>query len=232
MLSLSYVINNPNNFVIKNDYVVIPFGHRCSSALACKYANIRNFSLPFDWSIELFPNKIQKVLENNFDNFIPDVYNGIFINKYGINLGHFNPDINIGVEEYKRRIDRFIDIINQPKKIYFVYVNEDYLFDDCYRQNEFNDNIFNEMLELEKFMKEKYTNIDYNILFFDFKHHNIPTNSNIINIVLHSSKLFDTSEDTNDGSPSEEFRYYCGRILAELFNTHLNLGYDHNIFNN
>jgi hypothetical protein len=215
----SCVINNPNNFVIKNDYFIIPFGHRCSSAIACKYANIRNFSLPFDWTIPLFPNKVKKVLENNFDDFIPDVYNGIFFNKYNIGLAHFNPNINNGVEEYKRRIDRFNNIINQPKKIYFVYINEDYLYDNSFREDEFNNNIFNEMLELEIFMKDKYINIDYNILYFNFKHHNIPTTSNIINIVLHTTNLYDTSDD----SPYMELRNYCGKILAELFNTTLNL---------
>jgi hypothetical protein len=224
----SNVINNPNNFVIKNEYVVIPFGHRCSSALACKYANIRNFSLPFDWCIPVFPNKIIKVLENNFENFVPDVYNGIFNNKYGINFPHFNPNINNGVEEYKRRIDRFIDIINQPKKIYFVYINEDYLYNDYYRQDVFNDYIFNQMLELEKFIKSKYINIDYNILYFNFKHENIPTNSNIINIVLHSTNLY----DTHNSAPFNDFRNYCGKILAELFNTNLTLGVDHDIYNN
>ena len=29
----THVINNPNKFVIKDDYFVIPFGHRCTSAL-------------------------------------------------------------------------------------------------------------------------------------------------------------------------------------------------------
>lgn len=224
----SYVINNPNNFVIKNDYVIIPFGHRCSSALACKYANIRNFSLPFDWTYPLFPNKIVKVLENNFIDFIPDVHNGIFHNKYDFLLAHFNPNINDGVEEYKKRIDRFIDIINQPKKIYFVYINEDYLYNNSYRENEFNDKIFNEMLELEKFITNKYINIDYNILYFNFKHHNIPTNSNIINIVLHTTNLY----DTEDSAPYEYLRNYCGKILSELFNTNLILGYDVSVFNN
>jgi len=224
----SYVINNPNNFVIENDYFMIPFGHRCTSALACKYANIRNFSLPFDWNIPAFPNKIQKVLENNFEDFIPDVHNGIFYNKYGFSLEHFNPDVNIGVEEYKRRITRFNYIINQPKKIYFVYINEDYLFDNSYRENEFNDKIFNEMLELEKFIKDKYINIDYNILYFNFKHHNIPTNSNIINIVVHSAILYDTLA----GSSNEEFRNFCGEILVKLFNTKLDVGYDDNTFYN
>lgn len=222
----SHVINNPNNFVIENDYFVIPLGHRCSSALACKFANIRNFSLPFDWTIPSFPRKIQKILENNFDDFVPDVYNGIFHNKYGVELAHFNPNIDNGVKAYKRRIDRFIDIINKSKKIYFVYINEDYLYDNSYRQDEFNDNIFNEMLEFEKFIKDRYINIDYNVLYFNFKHHNIPTNSNIINIVLHTNNLYDTDKN----APFEELRIYCGKILAELFNTNLNLGYDWNTF--
>jgi hypothetical protein len=222
----SYVINNPNKFIIQHDYNIIPFGHRCSSALACKFANIRKFSLPFDWTIPLFPNIIQKVLENNFDNFIPDVCNGIFLNKYDISLTHFNPNINTGIEEYKRRIDRFNDIINQPKKIYFIYINEDYLYNPKYRQDEFNDNIFNKMLELEKFLKDKYKKIDYNVLYFNFKHHTIPTDSNIINIVLHTDKLYDMSP----GSPYEALRNFCGTILSKLFNTNLILGYDYNTF--
>jgi len=225
----SYEINNPNNFAIKNDYVVIPFGHRCTSAIACKYANIRKFSLPFDWTSPLFPNKIQKVLENNFDDFIPDVHNGSFYNKYGVVLTHFNPNINDGIEEYKRRIERFIDIINQPKKIYFVYINEDYLYNNNYRQDEFNDTVFNEMLELEKFINNKYINIDYNILYFNFKHYNIPIDSNIIGIELHTTKLY----DTHDSAPVNEIRIYCGKILAQLFNTDLKLGFDYsNDFNN
>ena len=226
----SHIINNPNNFVIKNDYFIIPFGSRCTSALACKYANIRSFSLPFDWTIPLFPNKIQKVLENNFEDFIPDVYNGIFNNKYDFALAHFNTNINNGIEEYKRRIDRFINIINQPKKIYFVYINEDYLFDNNYRKDEFNNNIFNEMLKLEKFIKDKYINIDYNILYFNFKHHNIPINYNIINIVLYTTNLYDTPYGAPYGAPYEDLRNYCGKILTELFNTNLKLGYDKNTF--
>jgi hypothetical protein len=128
------------------------------------YANIRKCSYPFDWNIPLFPKKIIKVLDNNFDDFIPDVHNGIFHNKYDITLAHFNDDINNGIEEYKRRIDRFNIIINQRKKIYFVYINEDYLYDGNYREREFNNNIFNEMLELENFVKNKYINIDYFIV--------------------------------------------------------------------
>ena len=223
----THVINNPNKFVIKDDYFVIPFGHRCTSALVCKYANIRKFSLPFDWNSTSFPGKIQKVLENNFDDFIPDVHSGIFRNKYDFTLEHFNPNIDVGVEEYKRRIDRFNNIINKGKKIYFVYFNEDYLWDSNYREDEFNDRMFNEMLELEKFLKNKYMGIDYNILYFNFKHNKIPKTSNIINIILHSTIL-----DNYSLCNMSALRQYSGEILAKLFNTNVNFDFDNNIFIN
>jgi hypothetical protein len=225
----SHIINNPNNFVIKtNDYFVIPFGHRCSSALASKIANIRKFSLPFDWTFPCLPDKIQQVLENNFDDYIPDVYNGQFSNKYGISLVHFNKNIKIGIEEYKRRIDRFNDIMNQPTKKYFVYINEDYLYDKNFRTDEFNDNVFNNMLKLENFIKDKYINIDYNILFFNFKNYNIPRNSNILNIVLNTSKLYNKAHHL----AYNKLRTYCGKILAELFNTKIQLSFNSDIYFN
>jgi hypothetical protein len=230
----SFSINNPNNFIILNDntnnYNVIPFGHRCSSALASKYANIRNFSLPFDWGIPFYPNIIKNILANDFDGFTEFTYsdNNSYVSnqKYDFGSYHYNSDHNINVETFNRRIDRFNDIIIQSKKIYFIYINEDYLYDNNYR-NEFNQNIFIDMLELEKFIKEKYINIDYNILYFDFKHHNIPKNSNIINIVINSTNLYEIHDD----SPYEEFRNYCGKILSELFNTDLSINCDCETFN-
>jgi hypothetical protein len=231
----SYTINNPNNLEIKNtDYYAIPFGHRCTSALACKYASIRHFSLPFDWTIPTYPKKIKNVLENNFEDFIPDVYNNTFKNKYDISLVHFNSDINSGVEEYKRRIERFNNIMAEShKKKYFVYINEDYLTWSDYRDPKKNETIFNEMLELELFLKEKYPNIDYNILYFNFIKHDIPANSNIINIVLGNNSEF-YSNEIQECSPvhAEQLRNYCGYILTTMFNTELILGYTWDDFKN
>jgi hypothetical protein len=223
----SYEINNPNNIVIQKDYFIIPFGHRCTTALACKYASLRNFSLPFDWGAPFFPQTIKEILENDFDGFTYFVVtNNVTINnRYNFKSLHYDSNI---VESLKRRIERFNDIINQPKKFYFIYINEDYFYDKSYRKDEFNDKIFNEMLELEKFIKEKYVNIDYNILFFNFKHHNIPINSNIMNIVLHTTNLY----NNRFSSPYNKFRNYCGQILSELFNTQLKFGYDKNVFLN
>jgi len=71
-------------------------------------------------------------------------------------------------------------------------------------------------------MKKKYTNINYNILYFNFIEHKIPEDSNIINIVLNSTNLYD-SNDLYESSVVDNFRRYCGEILTELFVTKLDL---------
>ena len=225
-----FEINNPNNLFIdvNSEYIPVTFGSRCTSALACKSSGIRKFSLPFDWTIPLFPRKIKKVLENNFENFLPDVRNGKFRNIYDIGLAHFDSDINNGINMYKRRIDRFNSIMNNTKKKYFIYINEDYIYNKNYREDKFNDEIFRDLIELEKYIKEQYNNIDYNILFFNFKHHNIPENSNIINIVLTTSYKFVDNEYMCVDKMIPNFRIFCGEILAKLFNTKFIHNYDIN----
>lgn len=227
---LSHIIYKNKKNINTEKFYAIPIGPTCSSAIACKIANIRKFSLPFDWTIPSFPLKIKNVLENDFEDYIPDVKNNIYINKYDFELAHFNKDLEKGIEEYERRIDRFKNIIiDNEKNFYFIYINENYLYDELYRQKEFNDNILNELLELDNFIKNKYSYLNYNILYFNFIEDKIPENSNIINIVINSSIYYDDVFK----SPYEDFRIYCGKILQELFMTELDIEISyHNLFNN
>lgn len=228
-----FEINNPNNLLIdtNSEYIPVPFGSRCTSAIACNYSGIRKFSLPFDWTVPLFPIKIKIILENNFKNFLPDVHNNKFGNIYNIILAHFDINLDNGINTYKRRIERFNTIMNDTKKKYFIYINEDYIYNKSYREDKFNDDIFNQMLELEDYIKEKYKNIDYRILFFNFKYHNVPKNSNIINIVLNTSYNFVDNEKLCIDDMIPKFRIFCGEILSKFFNTEVtkNTNYDFNI---
>jgi hypothetical protein len=228
----SYTINNPNHLDImefRDTYTVIPFGHRCTSALACKYSGVRKYSLPFDWVIPLYPGKIKDILENDFEDFVPDVHRNLFHNKYNVSLKHFNRDIDAGIQEYERRIARFKNVMTEPDTKYFVYINEDYLYEDAYRQDDLNNLIFNEMLDLEKYIKNNYVGIKYRILYFNFICHTIPSDSNIIGITLDTDRVF-TNRKT---APYEEFRNYCGQILSDIFKTPLTLdGYNEETFAN
>lgn len=225
----SHTIHNPHQIMIDTtDYIAIPFGHRCTSAIACKFANIRKQSLPFDWTIPTHPHRILEVLKHQFEDFIPDVRHNIFTNKYGITLQHFNPDTAIGILEHKRRIARFNQIMNtRDIKLYFVYINEDYLYNEYYRDDSVNNGIFNEMLDLEQFLRESH--LDYAILYFNFKQHAIPSDSKIINIVIHT----DAVSNSVDGSPYGKFRIYCGKVLADMFNTRVTVSIvNEEMFNN
>ena len=66
--------------------------------------------------------------------------------------------------------------------MYFVYINEDYLYDEKYREKEFNDNIFSQMLELELYLKNilKLIIIYYILIFL-----NIKFQKNLILLILY-----------------------------------------------
>jgi len=115
----SYTIINKQ--LINNDnFHVIPIGYRCPTAIACTYAKIRKFSLPFDWGVPWNPKKIQTILENDFLNFcnFESINNSnIMYNKiYDFASGHFTNEINVLNETFHRRIDRFNNIMNESTK--------------------------------------------------------------------------------------------------------------------
>jgi hypothetical protein len=202
--------------------VVFPVGHKCSSALAAISAGVRLFSLPFDWCGTLFPKKVISVFSNDFVDFVPDTFDNLlkhdlfgdyYINKYDIRISHI--DKNKGddtILTYKRRIDRAMEILNGTQPVCFLYINEGYLWDKKFRKDGFNKQIFEELLELDRFIASKYPQLKYKILFIDFVKHTVPAESNIIPIVVHSTKLTNVHifEDVT------AFREYCGKMLKDI----------------
>ena len=116
----------------------------------------------------------------------------------------------------KKSLSKKVDkIINGSNKIYFVYINADYPHDKKCREHTFINEVFYDMLKLEQYIKSKYVNINYNILYFDFKKWDIPKDSNIINIVLQTNTLY----NRQTLSSVTQYWNYCGEILSELFTT-------------
>ena len=212
-MSFSYEASFRNKM---NDYHIIPIGHRCTSAIACKNASLRKYSLPLDWVDTAFPIKIVKVLENEFHDFIPDVMNHCYRNKYNIEFPHFNKNKEIGIEEIKRRIDRFQTLLKDDIHKYFIFINEDYLYNLSFRDKDYNQTFLDDMYRIEAVLKKQNPNIKYNILYFDFVEHSIREGSHIIPIKIHSNNLFDTEECCKI---FWEFRTFCGSILSEIFQT-------------
>lgn len=131
--------------------IYIPIGSNCATSHYLRKHNMRNIAYPFDWncaSLEM----IYDVLSNDFENFLNDIFIGtkidrlyfgeddniiitnekifpIICKKYNILFPHdFNKIdanyINKVKNKYKRRIERFKNIINSDKIIYLVYCNK------------------------------------------------------------------------------------------------------------
>jgi hypothetical protein len=181
-------------------------------------------SLPFDWLGGNYPDRIKKTLENDFVDFIPDM-KYTTVNKYDVGFAHFDTDIEKGTCDYMRQIERFRNIIKTDLKIYFIFINEDYLYSEYYRNKDFNDKLFLDMCILEQYFVENYTNINFNILYFDYCKHTLPINSNIIQILLSSTTLYDNHELASDAFI--DFRKYCGKILSKIFGTNNTGNFQH-----
>ena len=209
-------------------YIIIPFGHRCTSAIACKMAGLRKCSLPFDWINSGYPAKLHHAIKDDFRHYIPDEYQDnqeAVMNKYDILLAHVNKNRDNGVAEYERRIQRFRDIIGNNTAKYFVCIYEDYLYNAMHREKDYHQDVFQGILEFEKYYKATY-GTNFNILWFDFVKHDIPEDSNIILYVITPDQLYHDF----DGSSYGAFREFCGMTLQKIFNTTFSAYLDETMF--
>lgn len=220
-----FSIESINKNIGIQDCLIFPIGHKCSSALSSRIANMRECSLPFDWCEHVFPKKVIDILKNKFEDFIPDTFNNLvregntnafyYKNKYDVHICHIDKTKSEEViAGYKRRVLRAIDILdNSTRNICFLYINEGYFWNKDFRNEDFNKNTFNELVELDTYIKTIYPNLNYKILFIDFVKHDVPDSSNIVNVVINSTELHDVHVD----SAVDNFRFYCSKILQVLF---------------
>ena len=122
--------------------VIVPLGDSCSVAHALQTIGIRKFALPFDWVRIANLSDITRIINNKFDQYIEscvktvevsskfpifdDDFNNSLIknncvmrNKYGVKFYHDDFAENC-VDKYKRRINRFFEILNCTNRVIFI----------------------------------------------------------------------------------------------------------------
>ena len=121
-LEPTYLIN-PNNYDC-----IVSIGNKCPTAMILHNLNIYKESYPFD-SVPTTPKLILKYLIDN-TTFFPK--KNVVSTDDKVWFGHFN--LNDGydttIDTLKRRFERLFDILNQKKRILFVYTSEA----DCYNE--------------------------------------------------------------------------------------------------
>lgn len=122
--------------------VYVSLGNSCSIAYNLNLCNLRGEAYPFDWVRVTNLNNITSLIENKFEDFL-DINTFIFkefSDKFEVNnkLGSYiyknnyccfyhefenridKEKILSFKDKYKRRINRFLDLLNSDKKIIFI----------------------------------------------------------------------------------------------------------------
>jgi hypothetical protein len=206
------LLPSPSSKKNTDKYVVVPFGHRCTSAIACKMAGLRSFSLPFDWINSGYPRKLHNVMRHNFIDFV-------------ILLAHVNKNRDEGVDQYNRRIQRFREVMQSDKLVIFVSIYEDYLYNQMHRDEEYHNDVFQGLIETEQFCK-RIRNPPCLFIHIDFVERKVPKDSNIVQVIVKPDKLYDSFEESSYGG----FREYCGQILQKVFDSSFSPYLDDSMF--
>lgn len=205
-----------NNLMIR----YISLGCNCSPMLALTGLNLKQETLPFDWSpstlkiiIECINNDFEnfakfdttpKIVKNfndelarfqtiycpNFDKKYINYYNVWFPHHVDMNEHEFSEMIN-------RRIVRMINVLENKDGLIFIYSNEHAIYIKEYRERQ--REYYNDLIRFQQIMKNKYKK-KYFIILAYFINETFPNIDNLYcyNINVDVKKISDNCETHND----------------------------------
>ncbi len=173
-------MNELKNVGFKN---CVSLGWYCGCASSLSKLGLRSASGPFDWFLSCYKS-VLSIIENSFSDFMLadnlelslEYENTFFDKKYGFLCNHdiqesFKNEVELICRKYKRRAERFINMISEPTLFVRVvrdedevkYINENYLYAESIvkRYNSENAIIYVERKGLELLCKNvRYFTLD------------------------------------------------------------------------
>jgi hypothetical protein len=136
----------------RNDYdAIVSIGNKCPTTDTLRSLQLYNESFPFDY-VPTTPQLILKYLKDRHD-FFPVRH--CERNEDDVWFGHF--DINDHYDEtittFHRRFDRLIKLLENKKKVLFVYTSEADVYNEM--GNRYHDN-YNELCLIREYVKTNY----------------------------------------------------------------------------
>jgi hypothetical protein len=142
------------------DHTIISLGIDCNVAQFTQSRNLREFSLPFDWTICY--NGVYDILKNNFKNYTKNItlFNNKHINKYDVLFFHDNIKDQNTINKYNRRIERFSQVLQTKEKILFIKTSHKHWHHD---DDKYTDD-YKDAMKTINLIKERYPKLNFVIL--------------------------------------------------------------------
>jgi hypothetical protein len=200
----------PTKFINYKDYdAMVSIGNKCATVIALReQLDIYKQSFPFDY-VPTTPYLILKYLQNQND-FYPK--KNICITSDNVWFGHFdiNEKYDETIETFRRRFKRLFNLLENKKKILFVYTSEA----DVYNQMNirYNDN-YNQLCKIVEYLIETYKYDNFKLLCIHTNKSFADTN-NIINFTINVPDIYISD---NMSTHTEEIYNEYRNLLKYLF---------------
>jgi hypothetical protein len=203
----------PTKFLNYNDYeFIVSIGNKCPTAITLRDLNIYNQSFPFDY-IPTTPYLILKYLQNQND-FYPQ--RNIVRTSDNVWFGHFdiNEKYDETIEAFRRRFERLFNVLNNKKKILFVYTSEADVYNEM--NNRYNDN-YNQLSKIVEYIIETYKYENFKLLCIHTNNSFADTN-NIVNFTINVPDNYMSDDNsTHTGETTSQYRNTMKNLFKEIF---------------
>lgn len=202
-----------DKFINKSDYdAIVSIGNKCPTAMLLSSTGVYGQAFPFDY-IPTTPELILKYLKDQSD-FYPE--KDMITNKDGVWFGHFNfsSEYDSTIQAFKKRFDRLFTLLQEKKKILFVYTTEADLYNEfaCrYRDN------YGDLLKLRDYIRETYEYNDFLILAL---HTNkiFENQANIVNHTINVDQIYMSDNgETHVPHIFNPYRNVLKSLLSKIF---------------
>jgi hypothetical protein len=204
----------PTQFLNYNDYeFIVSIGNKCPTAMYLRELNIYKESFPFDY-IPTTPYLILKYLQNQ-DDFYPEK-NLVGRTSDNVWFGHFdiNENYNVTIETFRKRFERLFNILENKKKILFVYTSEADVYNEM--NNRYNDN-YNQLCKIVDYLIETYKYDNFKLLCIHTNKSFADTN-NIVNFTINVPDNYMSDDmSTHTGETIDQYRNLLKNFFKDIF---------------
>tara|TARA_B100001996_G_C18603221_1_gene570717 strand:+ start:638 stop:1207 length:570 start_codon:yes stop_codon:yes gene_type:complete len=140
--------------------IIVPIGLDCGIASVLKKYNLRNFSLPFDWTVTY--NGVSDIIKDNFKNFLP---RGSEKHNVLSNTSFIHEVFPNDYDKMYRRIRRFMDLFNSDDEIIFFRRGHGVNHHQESEDRSFKlKNDLEDCEDLYEWIKDNYPNLNFRII--------------------------------------------------------------------
>jgi hypothetical protein len=190
----------------------VSLGNKCPTQMILKKIGVYKESYPFD-SIPTYPGIINKYLEDNTDYF---PQKNVVRNTDNIWFGHFNLNDKYEdtIAQFKRRFERLHSVINQNKRLLFIYSSEADIYNEMgnrYRSN------YTDICKIRDTLLNKYSYNNFTILAIHMNKTYTNTD-NIYNYTINVPDIYLSDKmETHTIPVTTEYRTILESLLRKIF---------------